>query len=265
MKTEEKNISVVGIYITLMLITFLLICAVIKSTGNGNKEIKTEEIINETISYKQVIRYYTEDNDVYEIIRENDKFNVIKKRLEDCPKLHCDEVIITSYRVIFSDDAMREEYIFFNNFFKDNEQEIKLKYDDYRLNDYRLNHINAFVYNDESYLKSYITAFVYESISSPFRSSERGYFVNENEDGTYSIIVSMGERNTGGYSISLSDIELDGYNNILTLKVKETSPDVEAIVTMALTYPSFGIKISYLPREIKVVNVDNGYEFMRLN
>ena len=84
-------------------------------------------------------------------------------------------------------------------------------------------------------------------------SKDRGYYVVEvEEDGyPYDVIISSGERSTGGYDIQIMSVDYDG--SLLTITVDETAPGPTDMVTEALTYPSCAIELSILPDEIKVV------------
>ncbi len=56
------------------------------------------------------------------------------------------------------------------------------------------------------------------------------------------IILNMGEKPTGVYSITVENVvELD---NIVVVTIKEKSPDPDAMVTQAITYPYAIVKIN---------------------
>jgi hypothetical protein len=55
------------------------------------------------------------------------------------------------------------------------------------------------------------------------------------------VILSMGEKNTGGYSIEIEKVEETDKNIIITVKEKNPAPD--AMVTQAITYPYTVVKI----------------------
>ena len=85
-------------------------------------------------------------------------------------------------------------------------------------------------------------------------SKDRGYYVVEvEEDGyPYDVIISSGEKSTGGYDIQILSVDFDG--SLLTITVEETEPGPTDMVTEALTYPCCAIELSLLPDEIKVVS-----------
>lgn len=55
------------------------------------------------------------------------------------------------------------------------------------------------------------------------------------------VILNMGEKNTGGYSIGVDKVEETDKNIIIT--VKENSPAADAMVMQVITYPYTVVKI----------------------
>ena len=55
------------------------------------------------------------------------------------------------------------------------------------------------------------------------------------------VILNMGEKNTGGYSIGIEKVEETDKNIIIT--VKETSPAKDAMVMQVITYPYTVVRI----------------------
>ena len=90
---------------------------------------------------------------------------------------------------------------------------------------------------------------------------KRGYIV-DGDDGEkaypYTILVSSGEFSTGGHSIEVTNLRFDG--TTLTVYVLEKEPAPTDTVTQAITYPSCAVRISKLPKDMKVVSND-GKEF----
>ena len=56
------------------------------------------------------------------------------------------------------------------------------------------------------------------------------------------VILNMGEKNTGGYSITVDTITETDKN--IVISVKETSPEPGSMVTQAFTYPFCVVKIN---------------------
>lgn len=82
--------------------------------------------------------------------------------------------------------------------------------------------------------------------------TKRGYYINtlKQPNSPYWYIITMGEKNTGGYSIKIKDVKEE--NNKVVIIVEEQSPSEGAIVTQAFTYPKCCIKFdSSVDVEIK--------------
>ncbi|MBQ2184057.1 MAG: protease complex subunit PrcB family protein [Lachnospiraceae bacterium] len=81
---------------------------------------------------------------------------------------------------------------------------------------------------------------------------DRGYFLMASDE-TDEVILAIcsGKRSTGGYSIEITDI--DYKDPVMTITVKENSPAPDTVVTEAFTCPICYIRLSSLPKEVKVV------------
>ncbi len=91
--------------------------------------------------------------------------------------------------------------------------------------------------------------------------AERGYYVFQSKEDAafpYKILIAMGEKSTGGYDISITDIQYDGSN--ITITVRETVPAPGSMVTEAITYPVCAVEISGLPLSFKVTQ-EGGPEY----
>ena len=102
----------------------------------------------------------------------------------------------------------------------------------------------------------------YEIVPEPLdgKTKIRGYMVYGGGKGEfpYTVIVASGEFSTGGHSIEITHLQADGSN--LTVTVMETSPAPSAMVTQAFTYPCCAVRLSKLPKTVKVVSKE-GAEF----
>lgn len=87
------------------------------------------------------------------------------------------------------------------------------------------------------------------------RYVNRGYYFIEDEN---SVVIASGSKNTGGYSIDVSNIVING--NDVTIYVRETSPSPMSSVTMAFTYPTVKVRFYFEVGNITVLNED-GSEF----
>lgn len=82
----------------------------------------------------------------------------------------------------------------------------------------------------------------------------RGYYIDmlDQPNSPYFVVINSGERNTGGYGISVVDIGVQDGEVIIT--VEETFPSSGDIVTEAITYPSCEVKFDKLPETFRVVD-----------
>ncbi|NLL57026.1 MAG: protease complex subunit PrcB family protein [Firmicutes bacterium] len=88
---------------------------------------------------------------------------------------------------------------------------------------------------------------------------QRGYFVfNPKDYGTGNdlyVLISAGEKPTGGYSINIDSLTLQ--NNTLKVVVKEQEPAAEDGVIQVITYPLVVVKMYDLIEGIYVIDEDN--------
>ncbi len=91
---------------------------------------------------------------------------------------------------------------------------------------------------------------------------KRGYTYFKIED-EYVIFISMGEKNTGGYSISV--VSAENVHGTIRITVEEKSPGKDDIVTQAITYPYTLIKIKGVEEKFEVITKDGEkLEFLSL-
>lgn len=89
---------------------------------------------------------------------------------------------------------------------------------------------------------------------------KRGFEYVEADDGLV-LFISLGEKNTGGYAVSVKTVEVvDGVTRVV---VEETEPKKEDIVIQAITYPYTIVKITGSTGDIQVENQDGG-KFSRI-
>ena len=89
---------------------------------------------------------------------------------------------------------------------------------------------------------------------------QRGYKVIE-KNGFFYIVVSMGEKPTGGYLIEADKVYIDGDDIHIDIK-EEVSLGT---VTQAFTYPCEIIQLNKKPNHIIIENQDTGSEFEKIN
>ena len=87
--------------------------------------------------------------------------------------------------------------------------------------------------------------------------TKRGYYIDSlnQPDAPYLYIICMGEKNTGGYSIKVKEINrIDEKTEII---VEETAPGKNDIVTMAFTYPTVIVEFPDYQEDIVIKNTEN--------
>ncbi|MCK8824056.1 protease complex subunit PrcB family protein [Fuchsiella alkaliacetigena] len=90
----------------------------------------------------------------------------------------------------------------------------------------------------------------------------RGFGVIRSTDNESIIYIGVGEKPTGGYGIEVESVkEVDGLTKI---KVVETSPAADQLVTQAITYPRVVIKVKDITDDIQVIN-EQGEVFEDIN
>lgn len=92
-------------------------------------------------------------------------------------------------------------------------------------------------------------------------NSERGYKTYGSEL-PYLITICSGERSTGGYSLSVTDVTCEDESDII-ITVEEKTPSPFESVTEAVTYPSCTVSLNTYPESITVRDI-YGNEFERL-
>ena len=90
---------------------------------------------------------------------------------------------------------------------------------------------------------------------------KEGYFVIEEEEHTY-VVITRGEKSTGGYSIIVNEIE--DQEEWVSIKVEYINPDPMDMVMQIITYPVIVIRMERTEKTIKLEienkdNIDNGH------
>lgn len=92
----------------------------------------------------------------------------------------------------------------------------------------------------------------------------RGYMYWLQDDGSYLIFISSGEKTTGGYGIEVASIEdNEGTTNI---SVVETSPAEDAMMIQVISYPYVVIQASQITDQFNIYNQEQvTYDFIFLD
>ena len=94
--------------------------------------------------------------------------------------------------------------------------------------------------------------------------TKRGYYMDtlDEHNAPYFYIICMGEKNTGGYSLKIKEVnQVEDKTEII---VKEIEPYKGEIVTMSFTYPTIIVEFPKKQENIVIKNT-KGEEFTRLN
>lgn len=93
---------------------------------------------------------------------------------------------------------------------------------------------------------------------------KRGYYIDtlDEPNAPYYYIICMGEKNTGGYSLKIKEVNRD--NNKTEIIVEEIEPGKNETVTMAFTTPTVVVEFPEYQENIVIKNTNNE-EFTYLN
>lgn len=176
----------------------------------------------------------------YIIYSYGDSFTVIKQEYITCIKAPCNPILKDAYRVAFRRNSMRKANAFFEALFRNsNSNELSgLMEDDLTENELAL--LRGILNRNERIFQNKQFSFdSYEVVSEDYYGnySKKGF--HQNEDG--SITISMGKRNTGGYSIGVLKATIK--NQKLSIFVQEQGPKEGSIVTQAITNPQITIRM----------------------
>ena len=87
----------------------------------------------------------------------------------------------------------------------------------------------------------------------------RGFYIDSEEESgdTCYFIICSGQKSTGGYGISITDLGMNG--NRLYIVVEETSPAPGDMVTEAIEYPYCVLELDKMPESYEVINTAGKY------
>ena len=242
---KDKKLIIIGIGV--LFIVFALNVFLILHFFN---QYNTSDIEKKIDDYQYSIHYYS-DFDEYEIrsYYDSDMLKILKKSNDTCNAIGCSSNNYTEHSTEYS----KRYKDFFNQIFsKIDSNEVFLP-SNLLDSKYR-------ILLDEIIGMKFYNLVSYDIIEKDSYSKRygRGYYVEQDEEGTI-VTIASGVGNTGGYGIDVTNVNKTGEN--ITIHVKETSPDPNSSVTMALTYPSVTIKLYYKTDNITVIDDNTGNEF----
>ena len=84
--------------------------------------------------------------------------------------------------------------------------------------------------------------------------TKKGYYIEtyNSPEAPYLYIICMGEKNTGGYSLKIKEVNKN--NETTEIIVEEINPPKNAPVTMAFTYPTIVVEFPKYQENIVIKN-----------
>lgn len=218
-----------------------------------DKYIAYSKDVHQTLIYKT-------DDFIYEIKRDNDQFNVIKKE-ESCENKSCKTEEIETYEVKYSKKQMLVIRTYFDTIFKlkSTKKEITNKDINTEIG-YRS--IRSIIHKDSMFLDTKtFTDYSIADFEQKSDYNDKGYeLISENDK--YYLIIGIGEKNTAGYSITISEVHKKG--NDLIFYIEEHSPKEGEYTSQIITHPVIKLQINEKPEKIKVYNIDTGVEYPKI-
>lgn len=103
--------------------------------------------------------------------------------------------------------------------------------------------------------KDIIDEVSYEIVDYNYNDLYDSCYGHKEIDGYVYYTLSLGSRNTGGYSINIYDIQVDDDKNV-SVFFNEITPDPSSMVIQVITYPSITIKFSNNVNSVKFYSND---------
>ena len=200
----------------------------------------------------RILNYYYDSDRLFTIEENKDNYKVISKNIIRCFRAPCDPKIVGEKTITNKEDDDNLKIVF-DEIFNDTDKVKDLYYSDLIT---RQNEIIKNVLERNKILYKLDYTIINDLDDREY--NKRGYYYEEENDEAI-VTIAMGEEPSGGYSINVAKIEIDGSE--ATIYVNETSPPDDAIVTLALTYPIVQIKFTQIPSKVNVINAETGEEF----
>lgn len=224
-------------YLLAISLLFLLLGLLFLSNFFSGKNIYT-------ITYNSDFKYVLEVKKYY--IKVN-KYDVI-----ECIKTPCEPIKIDSFNVSYKEEYKK----FIESLFRNSiSNELTINYSDLDNDDIKIMSLIV----SEKIKKSKYPYKIIDSSEYDTRYENRGYYIDSLEK---IVTISMGLKNTGGYSVSINRIVEE--DNTIKIYVNEIKPDSDIVVTQELTIPLVQINFSKLPDNIFVYNTRDNEEFQMI-
>ena len=206
-----------------------------------------------------VLNFYHE-NRIYSLEERNDKFKIITKDVVYCIKAPCPpkisdlklikdeediQILKTLFDVIFLNSDKKEKVVSYGELPEDQMKIILMVLEKNKI---IINIKYEILSNSDQYNSKY---------------KDRGYTYEVDEESESAIYtIAMGEKPTGGYSITIKKVKIN--RDIAVIYVAEKVPGNNEVVTDAFTYPIAQVKFNFVPSFVEVINSDTNVLFPNL-
>ena len=216
----------------LVLFTCLILSIIFLLYGESNKTL-----LDQQYQYKL---NYSYAGSYYEIYSYKDHYVVSKNKIIQCVKAPCDPILEKTYKLNFKKKSLKKANLFMEELFRNSNTNELGGLVDADLTENEMFLMRGFINDNEKiFMKKSFTYPTYEVLSEDSYSSYTKKGFHRNEDGT--ITISMGTRNTGGYSVAILKVTVkDGNASIF---VQEQSSSNDQVVTQAISNPATTIRI----------------------
>ena len=200
---------------------------------------------------------FLHENRIYSLEERNGKFKIITKDVIYCVKAPCPHPI-TDLKIIKNEEDIHILKTLFDVIFLNSDQ--KEKFVSYgELPDDQMKIILMVLENNKI-----IINVKYEILSDSDQYNnkykDRGYTYEVDEESESAIYtIAMGEKPTGGYSITIKKVQIK--KDIAVVYVTEKFPGKNEAVTEAFTYPIAQVKFNFVPSFVEVINSDTNVLF----
>ena len=235
-----------------MILLFIFLIAIaggfifIKVKNSSKKESK--KITDNSKEINRTVKYYN-GNMIYEIKQQNNRFTIVVQEQVQCIQAPCDPIKVDQFDISLVESINKLKEIFDYVFSDSSKTEISISDTDLKVED--LNILKNILFN-----KGNTAKLTYKVLGEDQNSKfmQKGYAVTKGNDSTI-ITVALGKRKTGGYSIKVTNVDIEGDN--VTIYVEEKQPYPGDTVTQAITYPSVNIEFNKTPVNITVYGPNN--------
>ncbi len=220
-----------------------------KETDNNNNNNSGQKEIAPT---PKTISYYTGSYE-YEITTSGtDELSIQVKEVVQCITEPCNPISKEKY-VIKKGETNDDLFDLINSLVKDNTKSVT----DSDLTDEQIISMKKMIKGNGDNKAPNINYKVLDSVEYG-GDKNKGYSIRHQDD-KYIVTISMGEKNTGGYSINVTNVIVSGDD--VTIYVSENTPPNDAMVTMALTYPAVQVELDKVPNTLVVINDETNEKY----